>query len=91
MATDCLSTDDFGQEQQDTLDAIADLIEAAHRLPDACRNGSIDRQILERAHEAYDTLCMVMTDDMVGGRPIDPLPPLTPDEDTVIAAEGRRP
>lgn len=74
MATDCLSTDDFGQYQQSVLDAFADLIEAAHDLPGATVNGSIPRQILESAHEAYDTLCAVMVDEMVGGRPVDALP-----------------
>lgn len=76
MSTDALSTDDFGAEQQTMLDAIADLIEAAHRLPGARVNGSVDRQILEAAHEAYDTLATVIVDDMVGARPIDELPPL---------------
>ena len=74
MSTDALSTDDFGAEQQATLDAIADLIEAAHRLPGARMNGSVDRQVLEAAHEAYEALSTVMVDDMVGARPIEPLP-----------------
>jgi hypothetical protein len=74
VSTDALSTDDFGAEQQTMLDAIADVIEAAHRLPGARMNGSVDRQILEAAHEAYETLATVIVDDMVGARAIEPLP-----------------
>ena len=77
MGTDHISTDDVGAEQQQVLDAFADLIELAQSIPEVRINGSIPRQILEAAREAYDDLGTVMIDDMVGPRPIEDLPALT--------------
>lgn len=78
MATDCLSTDDFGADQQQVLDAFADLIELAHTMAGANVDGSIPRRTLEAAHEAYDTLSGILADEMVGGRTIENLPALSP-------------
>lgn len=77
MGADHMSTDDFGAEQQQVLDAFADLIELAQSIPEVSINGSIPRQILEAAREAYDELGMVMLDEMVGPRPIEDIPAVT--------------